>query len=242
MLNLPQSDHPDYSDVKDALEDMRNVAAGVNESRRRREGLESLVKWEMNVSNWDGLKILETSSLMIHQGEVFALKGTNYSNQRPKELSLFLFDHLLIYCRKVRLSLKLLLFFKCFQQSRFVQQDLLKKSSYIYRGRASLDECKIMDCADGLDEHLGVVLKNAWKVVNMEHNHYFLFFTRTAEEKNNWLQAFREERLQIVRDYENRIVFTEKDKLQAQQAACSIRNKPRRPKSIKLKFEFFTCC
>jgi hypothetical protein len=77
-----------------------------------------------------------------------------------------------------------------------------------------------------------VTLKNAWKVVNYVQNHYFLFFTRTAEEKRRWLEAFVQERLQIRRDYENGVQFTDKDREAAHRAVLANRsgsghNKPK---------------
>jgi hypothetical protein len=102
-LFFVQPDHPDYPDVLYALEEMRRVAHGVNESRRRREELEALVRWQYgSVASWEGPPVWRTCSLMLHQGEVFALKGSSSpAGQKPKELVLFLFDHLLVYCRKV---------------------------------------------------------------------------------------------------------------------------------------------
>ncbi|CAG0925309.1 unnamed protein product, partial [Notodromas monacha] len=72
-------------------------------------------------------------------------------------------------------------------------------------------------------EHLGVPLKNAWKVVNTVRSHYFLFYTRTAEEKLEWMRAFGRERAQVRQDLEQGIVFTEREKEDARRAALATR-------------------
>ena len=71
-----------------------------------------------------GPNLLDTSSELIHQGEVSKLTSSSWS----KELvTLFLFDHVLIYCRK----------------------DLLKRSVHQFRGRINLDTAQVVDLTDG---------------------------------------------------------------------------------------------
>lgn len=48
-----QSDHPDYEDVRAALEAMRSVATLVNERKRRMESLEKLAAWQQRVEGWE---------------------------------------------------------------------------------------------------------------------------------------------------------------------------------------------
>ncbi|CAG0915521.1 unnamed protein product [Notodromas monacha] len=148
-----------------------------------------------------------------------ASAGSSAVSQKSKDLTLFLFDHLLVYCRR----------------------DLLKKTSFVWKGKIPLDECRIEDCPDGKDEHLGVPLKNAWKVVNTVRSHYFLFYTRTAEEKLEWMRAFGRERAQVRQDLEQGIVFTEREKEDARRAALATRTnskfnkKPKgKPSKVKL--------
>lgn len=56
---------------------------------------------------------------MIHQGEVTKGAGGAW----PKDVTLFLFDHQLVYCKR----------------------DLLKRNTFVYRGRLNLDMCEVVD-------------------------------------------------------------------------------------------------
>ena len=69
-----------------------------------------------------GSELLEKSSQLIHQGE--AIKGAGSS--WPKEVTLFLFDRQLIYCKK----------------------DIIKRNTFVYRGRVNLDQCTVQDITE----------------------------------------------------------------------------------------------
>ena len=71
-----------------------------------------------------GPNLLDTSSELIHQGEVTKLTSSSWSRE---VCTLFLFDHVLIYCRK----------------------DLLKRSVQQFRGRINLDTAHVVDLTDG---------------------------------------------------------------------------------------------
>ena len=76
-----------------------------------------------------GPNLLDTSSELIHQGDVSKLTSSSWS----KELcTLFLFDHVLIYCRR----------------------DLLKRSVQQFRGRINLDTAQVVDLTDGKGERV----------------------------------------------------------------------------------------
>lgn len=96
LLKYTKPDHPDHRTVTDALAAMRGVAQMVNERKRRMECLEKLVEWQKSIEGWEGPDILETSSVLIHSGEV-----TRVTSNWSRDITLFLFDHLLVYCKKV---------------------------------------------------------------------------------------------------------------------------------------------
>lgn len=53
LLKYTKPDHPDYSNLKDALEAMRDVAMLINERKRRMESLEKLAAWQQRVEGWE---------------------------------------------------------------------------------------------------------------------------------------------------------------------------------------------
>lgn len=53
LLKYTKSDHPDYGDIKEALEAMRDVAVLINERKRRMESLEKLAAWQQRVEGWE---------------------------------------------------------------------------------------------------------------------------------------------------------------------------------------------
>ena len=109
LLKYTKPDHPDFQKVKEALEAMRGVAMLINERKRRMESLEKLAAWQHRVEGWEGEDLIEISSQLIHSGE--AVRVT--SGMWTSNITMFLFDHQLIYCKK----------------------DLLKRNTYVYKGK-----------------------------------------------------------------------------------------------------------
>lgn len=53
LLKYTKADHPDYENIKEALEAMRGVAVLINERKRRMESLEKLAAWQLRVEGWE---------------------------------------------------------------------------------------------------------------------------------------------------------------------------------------------
>ena len=53
LLKYTKTDHPDYNNIKEALEAMRGVAVLINERKRRMESLEKLSAWQQRVEGWE---------------------------------------------------------------------------------------------------------------------------------------------------------------------------------------------
>lgn len=204
LLKYTSPDHPDYQAVAQALEAMRGVAQMVNERKRRMECLEKLAEWQRDVFNWEGPDLLDTSSVLIHSGE--AVRVT--SSWTRDVVNLFLFDHLLVYCKK----------------------DMIKRNTLSYKGRLSMDSCRVADVEDGKDMQFGVTVKNAWKVYCSEREKCYLFYSKTASEKQQWLKAFRAEQERVREDREQGYVVTENAKKTARMALNN-KLKPKRPRA-----------
>lgn len=102
-----------------------------------------------------GPELLEDSSQLIYQGEVTKGVGGSW----PKEVTLFLFDHQLVYCKR----------------------DLLKRNTFVYRGRLNLDNCEIVDLPDGKGKELiANVLLHDMKGMNVL---WFKVIFKTADKK-----------------------------------------------------------
>ncbi|XP_063840547.1 uncharacterized protein LOC135089167 isoform X2 [Scylla paramamosain] len=205
LLKYTKTDHPDYSSVKGALEAMRDVALLVNERKRRMECLEKIASWQMTVEGWEGPDLLEESSQLIHQGEVTKGAGGAW----PKDVTLFLFDHQLVYCKR----------------------DLLKRNTFVYRGRLNLDMCEVVDMPANKDSSFN--MSNGWKIHSVAKNKWYTFSCKTNPEKLKWMEAFRKERALVAADESAGFVVGEKAKNLARVAARNQRNRPKRPRTTK---------
>lgn len=53
LLKYTKPEHPDYADIKEALEAMKGVAVLINERKRRMESLEKIEAWQQRVECWE---------------------------------------------------------------------------------------------------------------------------------------------------------------------------------------------
>ncbi|CAL1281082.1 unnamed protein product [Larinioides sclopetarius] len=203
LLKFTDENHPDHVPVSNALSAMKEVAELVNERKRRMECLERLAEWQSTIEGWEGPDVLDTSSVLIHCGEV-----TRVSSSWSRDIYLFLFDHQLIYCKK----------------------DLLKRHTYAYKGRLNLDHCDIVDVEDGKDSQFAVNVKNAWKIYCKDKEKWYLFYAKTFPEKEQWLRAFKAERQRVNDDEKQAFVVTEEAKRSARLAVHN-KHKPKRPRA-----------
>ncbi|XP_054708466.1 LOW QUALITY PROTEIN: spermatogenesis-associated protein 13-like [Uloborus diversus] len=203
LLKFTDESHPDHVPVKNALAAMREVAELVNERKRRMECLERIAEWQNTIEGWEGPDVLDTSSILIHCGEV-----TRVSSSWSRDIYLFIFDHQLIYCKK----------------------DLLKRQTYAYKGRLNLDYCDIIDVEDGKDTQFAVSVKNAWKIYSKDKDKWYLFYAKTSPEKDQWLHAFKTERQRVIEDEKQAFIVTEEAKKSARLAVLN-KQKPKRPRA-----------
>jgi len=96
LLKYTSDDHPDHPHVVAAQQAMKEVAMLINEHKRRMENIGKIGRWQATIENWKGDSILESSTEMVHSGELHKI-----SKGHSQERHFFLFDHQLIYCKKV---------------------------------------------------------------------------------------------------------------------------------------------
>ena len=204
LLKYTRPDHTDHHSVEGALSAMRGVALLINERKRRLECLEKIAAWQMNVEGWEGGGILERSSQLLHQGEVTKGAGSAW----PKEVTLFLFDKQLIYCKK----------------------DIIKRNTFVYRGRINLDESRIEDVCVG--DAVRGMLANCFKVHSHDKNKVYVFACKSSEDKSKWLEALSRERELVAQDQQSGFLVSDKTRQLALQAARNKVNTRLRPKKI----------
>lgn len=92
--------------------------------------LKQLLKYSFNIdgNRSQGEDLIEVSSQLIYQGEAMRVKTGMWTNN----ITLFLFDHQLVYCKK----------------------DILKRNTYVYKGRIYLDTSEVIDVPDGKGNEL----------------------------------------------------------------------------------------
>ncbi|XP_022919808.2 uncharacterized protein [Onthophagus taurus] len=203
LLKYTKTDHEDYEHIKEALAAMRGVAMLINERKRRMESLEKLAAWQQRVEGWEGEDLIEKSTQLIHQGEIIRVTTGVWTSS----LTLFLFDHQLIYCKK----------------------DILKRNTYVYKGRIHLDTTEVIDVPDGKDTHIGVSVRHAIRLYSVIRDKWLLFCCRSASDKQHWLEAFLEERRLVAKDKLDGTEFPNAAKQLARMAAKCQRRPPRKP-------------
>ncbi|XP_067008180.1 spermatogenesis-associated protein 13 isoform X2 [Anabrus simplex] len=205
LLKYTKADHPDHDKIREGLEAMRDVAVLINERKRRMESLEKLAVWQQRVEGWEGEDLIEVSSQLIHQGEAIRVTTGMWTSN----ITLFLFDHQLVYCKK----------------------DILKRNTFVYKGRILLDTSEVVDVPDGKDPQLGVMVRHGLKVYSHVRDKWLLFCCRSAEDKQCWLEAFSEERRLVAQDREDGLEFPPAARQLARMAARCPRRPPNKPRS-----------
>lgn len=142
---------------------MKRVTEMVNEGKRHSEYLSRI---QDRIENFQGPSINVHSTRLFLQTDAVRVSPNLWNNT----YTLFLLDHQLIYCKK----------------------DLLKRTSYIYKGRIFLENCRILNLPDG--KMFGVTLKNALRMYCETRNKWFDFCFRSNSSKMRFLDTLSLER------------------------------------------------
>ncbi|XP_077147211.1 rho guanine nucleotide exchange factor 4 isoform X1 [Ranitomeya variabilis] len=206
LLKYTNPQHRDFADVEAALNAMKNVAKLINERKRRLENIDKIAHWQSAIEDWEGDDILTRSSELIYSGEL-----TKFSQLQSKgqQRIVFLFDHQIVYCKK----------------------DILRRDILYYKGKINMDEMEILNLEDGKDKDFNITVKNAFKLQSKVSDEVHLFLAKKPEQKQRWLQAFEEERRQVLQDEQTGFNISEIQRKQAMMNA----NKPRpsgKPKAV----------
>ncbi|XP_044033309.1 uncharacterized protein arhgef4 isoform X2 [Siniperca chuatsi] len=195
LLKYTNPQHRDYKDVEAALNAMKNVARLINERKRRLENIDKIAQWQSSIEDWEGEDVLSRSSELIFSGELTKLSQPQAKSQQRM---FFLFDHQMVYCKK----------------------DLLRRDMLYYKGRLDMDHMEVIDVEDGKEKDFNISVKNTLKLRSLAGDEIHLLCAKKPEQKQRWLRAFADERIQVQHDRETGFSLTEVQKKQAMLNAC----------------------
>ncbi|KAK6628181.1 hypothetical protein RUM43_001993 [Polyplax serrata] len=204
LLKHTEADHPDYDTTREALDVMKKVATLINERKRKMESLEKLFTWQCRVDGWEGEDLIALSSQLIHQNDAIRVSSGVWMNN----VTLFLFDHQIVYCKK----------------------DLLKRNTYVYKGRIYLDCADVIDLPDGKNHLFGSTVKHGIQIYNYMDDKWLVFCCRSHKDKVKWLEALLDERKLVAQDREEGLNLTKSARELAKISAFT-KGMPNKPKS-----------
>uniref|UniRef100_A0A7N6A4Y7 Phosphatidylinositol 3,4,5-trisphosphate-dependent Rac exchanger 2 protein n=1 Tax=Anabas testudineus TaxID=64144 RepID=A0A7N6A4Y7_ANATE len=184
LLKRTPKKHNDYALVQESLQVMKAVCSSINEAKRQMEKLEMLEEWQSHIEGWEGSNITDTCTEMLMQGVLLKISAGNV-----QERIFFLFDKLLVYCKK---------------KNRIRGKKVRLKNSktategprYLFRGRINTEVMEVENVDDGTADYhsSGNIVNNGWKIHNTAKNKWFVCMAKTLEEKQEWLEAIMKER------------------------------------------------
>uniref|UniRef100_A0A452R1H1 Phosphatidylinositol-3,4,5-trisphosphate dependent Rac exchange factor 2 n=1 Tax=Ursus americanus TaxID=9643 RepID=A0A452R1H1_URSAM len=178
LLKRTPRKHSDYAAVMEALQAMKAVCSNINEAKRQMEKLEVLEEWQSHIEGWEGSNITDTCTEMLMCGILLKISSGNI-----QERVFFLFDNLLVYCKRKHRRLK-------------NSKASTDGHRYLFRGRINTEVMEVENVDDGTaDFHSsGHIVVNGWKIHNTAKNKWFVCMAKTPEEKHEWFEAILKER------------------------------------------------
>ena len=88
-------DHADYESTHVVSGVMRDICCVINEAKRAVEKLDAIADLQASVEGWEGSKVTDTCNELIKDGPLIKISVGN-----TQERMFFLFDNLLVYCKK----------------------------------------------------------------------------------------------------------------------------------------------
>ncbi|XP_077592217.1 phosphatidylinositol 3,4,5-trisphosphate-dependent Rac exchanger 2 protein [Stigmatopora nigra] len=178
LLKRTPKKHADYTAVQEALQVMKAVCSNINEAKRQMEKLEVLEEWQSHIEGWEGSNITDTCTEMLMHGVLLKISAGNV-----QERIFFLFDKLLVYCKKKNRRLK-------------NSKATTEAPRYLFRGRINTEVMEVENVDDGTADYhsSGNIVNNGWKIHNTAKNKWFVCMAKTSEEKHQWLEAIMRER------------------------------------------------
>nr|XP_033789868.1 phosphatidylinositol 3,4,5-trisphosphate-dependent Rac exchanger 2 protein isoform X2 [Geotrypetes seraphini] len=178
LLKRTPRKHSDHAAVMEALQTMKDVCSNINEAKRQMEKLEVLEEWQSHIEGWEGSNITDACTEMLMYGILLKISAGNI-----QERVFFLFDNLLVYCKRKQRRLK-------------NSKASTDGHRYLFRGRINTEVMEVENVDDGTADYhsSGNTVVNGWKIHNTAKNKWFVCMAKTPEEKQEWLEAILKER------------------------------------------------
>uniref|UniRef100_A0A8C5FJ01 Phosphatidylinositol-3,4,5-trisphosphate dependent Rac exchange factor 2 n=1 Tax=Gadus morhua TaxID=8049 RepID=A0A8C5FJ01_GADMO len=177
LLKRTPKKHNDHGLVLEALQVMKAVCSNINEAKRQMEKLEVLEEWQSHIEGWEGSNITDTCTEMLMHGVLLKISAGNI-----QERNFFLFDKLLVYCKK---------------KNRYLfTKAATECPRFLFRGRINTEVMEVENVDDGTADYhsSGNIVNSGWKIHNTAKNKWFVCMAKTPEEKQEWLEAILKER------------------------------------------------
>lgn len=78
-----------------------------------------------------------------------------------------------------------------------------------YKGRMDMDCMQVIDVEDGKEKDFNISVKNALKLQALAGDETHLLCSKKPEQKQRWLRAFADERIQVQHDCETGQIYTQ---------------------------------
>uniref|UniRef100_A0A7N6BK09 Phosphatidylinositol-3,4,5-trisphosphate-dependent Rac exchange factor 1 n=1 Tax=Anabas testudineus TaxID=64144 RepID=A0A7N6BK09_ANATE len=175
LLKRTPKKHVDYPAVEEALQAMKAVCSNINETKRQMEKLEALEQLQSHIEGWEGTNLTDICTELLLHGNLLKISAGNI-----QERVFFLFDNLLVYCKRK-------------SRTKSINGPL-----YVFRGRINTEVMEVENVEDGTaDYHSNnYTVTNGWKIHNTAKNKWFVCMAKNAEDKQKWLDAILKEREQ----------------------------------------------
>uniref|UniRef100_A0A8C7TWX5 Phosphatidylinositol 3,4,5-trisphosphate-dependent Rac exchanger 1 protein n=1 Tax=Oncorhynchus mykiss TaxID=8022 RepID=A0A8C7TWX5_ONCMY len=175
LLKRTPKKHADYPAVEEALQAMKAVCSNINETKRQMEKLEALEQLQSHIEGWEGTNLTDICTELLLHGNLLKISAGNI-----QERVFFLFDNLLVYCKRK-------------SRTKSINGPL-----YLFRGRINTEVMEVENVEDGTaDYHSNnYTVTNGWKIHNTAKNKWFVCMAKNSEDKQKWLDAILREREQ----------------------------------------------
>ncbi|KAK2818931.1 hypothetical protein Q5P01_024492 [Channa striata] len=158
------TDRPERQQLKEALEAMQDLAMYINEVKRDNETLKKISEFQSSIENLQQVKLEEYGRPKI-DGE---LKVCSIVNRTKQDRYIFLFDKVVIVCKRKGYSYEL--------------KEIIELQSY----KMSDDPMNNRD----MKKSSGKMWSYGFYLIHLQGKQGFQFFCKTEETKRKWMEQF----------------------------------------------------